>query len=104
MEREEVPRGAAPPVRRSVNDAVHPYGYDGFGVLPALNNQVVEPEDEPGFEDDALDVGAGAGDDDASGVEPDSLFAGAFSDPVPAPSLAWPSLCFAWLGSFSLLE
>ena len=74
-------------------------------VVPlAERNQVVESEDEPEFEGAGLDGGDVGEDDDVSGVEPDSLFAGVFSDPLPAPSLAWLSLCFAWLGSFSLFE
>ena len=75
-----------------------------MGAL-AERYQVVEPEDE--FEDaglDGEDAGAGAA---VSELAPDSLLAGVFSDSLlglSLPSLAWPSLCFAWLGSFSLFE
>ncbi len=79
-------------------------GDDRFAVPSAERTQVVESEDDPEFDGAGLDGGDVGVDDDVSGVEPDSLFAGGFSDPLPAPSLAWLSLCFAWLGSFILFE
>ena len=67
---------------------------------------MVEPEEE--LEDEPeLDGGDAGGDDDVSAVEPDSLLAGAFSDSplgLSLVSLAWPSPCFVWLGSFNLFE
>ena len=78
------------------------------GLSPAVpsaeRNQVVESEDEPEFEGAGLDGGDVGVDDDVSGVEPDSLFAGVFSDPLSVPSFAGLSGCFAWLGSFILFE
>ena len=70
---------------------------------------MVEHEEEPEDESEEAELDGGdAGDDvDVPAVEPDSLLPGAFSDSplgLSLVSLAWLSLCFVWLGSFSLFE
>ena len=70
---------------------------------------MAEPEEEP--EDELEDAGLDEEDAGAGAVvsepAPDSLLAGVFSGSLlglSLPSLAWPSLCLAWLGSFNLFE